>query len=44
VPAARFGIRSEYGVPDDVFMAIELVKGSLAQAAGLVLYHAALRP
>jgi putative acetyltransferase len=42
-PASRFGIRSEYDVPDDVFMAIELRPGALAGPAGLVRYHAAFR-
>ncbi|MCO6511358.1 MAG: N-acetyltransferase [Aridibacter famidurans] len=39
VPASRFGIRSEYDVPDEVFMAMELQDGCLADAAGLVKYH-----
>ena len=41
VPAARFGLRSEYDVPADVFMAIELDNGSLDGVSGLVRYHAA---
>jgi putative acetyltransferase len=38
-PAARFGIRSEYDVPDDVFMVLELEPGALAGKAGLIKYH-----
>lgn len=41
VPASRFGIRSEYDVPDEVFMALEIEEGYLANAAGLVKYHPA---
>ncbi len=39
-PASRFGIRSEYDVPDDVFMALELQTGSLAGRSGVARYHA----
>jgi putative acetyltransferase len=38
VPASRFGIRCEYDVPDDVFMALELQPGSLQDVAGTVRY------
>lgn len=38
VPASRFGLRSEYDVPDDVFLACELTPGALADARGLVRY------
>lgn len=41
VPAVRYGIRSEYDVPDEVFMALELVPGALRDAAGTIRYHAA---
>jgi putative acetyltransferase len=41
VPASRFGLRCEYDVPDEVFMALELVPGSLAGRGGLVRYHPA---
>ena len=41
LPAARVGIRSHYDVPDDVFMALELVNGSLRGRSGLVRYHTA---
>jgi putative acetyltransferase len=42
VPASRFGLRSDYEVPDEVFMALELEPGGLAGAAGLAHYHPAL--
>lgn len=38
VPASRFGVRSTYDVPDEVFMAQELRPGALAAAAGLARY------
>lgn len=41
VPASQYGIRSEYDVPDEVFMALELREGYLTDAAGLVKYHPA---
>jgi putative acetyltransferase len=41
VPASRFGIRSEYDVPDDVFMALEFNASGLTDCAGLARYHAA---
>jgi putative acetyltransferase len=39
VPASRFGLRYDDGVPDEVFMAAELVPGSLPAAGGIVRYH-----
>lgn len=39
VPAATKGLRSEYPVPDDVFMVTELVPGALRGRTGLVKYH-----
>jgi putative acetyltransferase len=39
VPATTFGLRSEYKVPDDVFMAIELLPGALAGSGSLVKYQ-----
>jgi putative acetyltransferase len=39
-PASRFGIRSEYDVADEVFMAMELQPGALAGRGGLVRYQA----
>ena len=38
-PSAEFGFKSEYDVPDNVFMAQELQANSLAQSAGIILYH-----
>jgi putative acetyltransferase len=40
-PAADFGVRCEYEVPQDAFMAIELLPGALRSASGTVKYHAA---
>jgi len=39
--AQRFGLRCEYDVPADAFMAIELHHRSLVGVSGLVRYHAA---
>ena len=39
VPAVEFNLRSEYDVPDDVFMVLELVPGSLKGVSGTVKYH-----
>ena len=39
VPASRFGIRSTYDVPDDVFMALELEAGALHEKPGVIHYH-----
>jgi putative acetyltransferase len=41
LPSSRFGIDSEYEVPEEVFMAMELVPGALGQNAGRAKYHAA---
>ena len=38
VPAARHALRSEYDVPADVFMVVELEAGALAGVSGLVRY------
>lgn len=43
VPASRYGIGSEYDVPDDVFMLIELQPGSLQGVSGEVSYDEAFR-
>jgi putative acetyltransferase len=40
-PASRFGLRCEYDVPAEVFMAIELRADALRGASGTVKYHAA---
>lgn len=41
VPSSKFGIDSEYEVPDDVFMVLELQPGSLSGKMGKIKYHAA---
>ena len=41
VPASRFGLSSEYDVPDDVFMALELEPGILRAHSGVIRYPAA---
>jgi putative acetyltransferase len=38
-PASSMGLRSEYDVPDEVFMVIELQEGALGGRRGLVKYH-----
>jgi putative acetyltransferase len=40
-PAARFGIRSPFPVPDEAFMVLALVPGALDGAGGVVRYPAA---
>lgn len=40
VPSARFGINSEYEVPEEVFMVIELQPGFLRGVSGTIHYHA----
>jgi putative acetyltransferase len=40
-PSARFGISCEYGVPEELFMIVELQPGFLHGASGKVKYHAA---
>jgi putative acetyltransferase len=40
-PSSRFGIDSEYEVPEDAFMAIELHAKALSGKTGKVKYHAA---
>ena len=40
-PASRAGLRSEYDVPDEVFMVMELEKGALDGKSGTVRYHTA---
>jgi putative acetyltransferase len=41
LPASRFGIGCEYDVPDEVFMALELVPGALRGKSGTIRYHPA---
>ena len=40
-PASQFGIQAPFDVPDQNFMAIELVEGNLANVRGTVQYPAA---
>ena len=39
VPSVNYGIKSEFDVPAEVFMAKELRKGALADCNGIVKYH-----
>lgn len=41
VSSVRYGIRSEYAVPDEVFMVLELREGALRGKSGIIRYHAA---
>ena len=41
LPASRFGLVSEYDVPDENFMALELEPGALGGKGGTVSYHPA---
>jgi putative acetyltransferase len=41
VPSITYDIKSEYDVPDDVFMILELAPGSLDNHKGIVKYHQA---
>lgn len=38
VPASRFGLRCGFEVPDEAFMAVELIPGFLADKAGFVRF------
>ncbi len=40
-PASRFGLESDYNVPDEVFMALELKAGALSGRRGRIRYHPA---
>ena len=40
-PSTRFGIGSEYDVPEEVFMAMELQPAALSGKAGTIKYHPA---
>ena len=40
-PASGFGLSSEYVVPDDVFMALELKTNALRELSGTIRYHPA---
>jgi len=39
ISSVNYGIKSEFGVPAEVFMAKELRKGALADCNGIVKYH-----
>jgi putative acetyltransferase len=39
VPASRFGLQCQYDVPDEVFMAMELLEGTLTGHKGMVRYQ-----
>lgn len=39
IPSVNYGIKSEFDVPAEVFMAKELRKGALADCNGIVKYH-----
>ncbi|MEM7501574.1 MAG: N-acetyltransferase [Pseudomonadota bacterium] len=41
VPASRWGVKSEYDVPDEAFMLLELDRGCLPAAARVARYHEA---
>ena len=41
VPSVNHGIKSEYEVPDEVFMILELVPGSLNGHEGAIKFHEA---
>jgi len=41
VPSVKYGIKSEYDVPENVFMIIELTEGSLKDCHCTVKYHEA---
>ena len=38
-PASKFDLSCEYDVPDDVFMAMEIVPGYLSEKSGVIRYH-----
>ena len=42
-PAAAFGIESEYDVPDEAFMVLELSPGALGGKSGTVKFHPAFK-
>lgn len=41
VPSVKYGIKSEYDVPDETFMVLELKESSLRDKNGIIKYHAA---
>ena len=38
-PASKFNINSEYNVPDNTFMAMELIPKALNEVSGTIKYH-----
>jgi len=43
VPSVKYGLKSEYDVPDEVFMILELTPGSLKNHKGIIKYHDAFK-
>ena len=43
VPSRHFGIESEYDVPQEVFMVVQLEPGFLSGVSGTIEYHEAFR-
>ena len=43
VPSVKYGIKSEYDVPDEVFMILELTPLSLKGHKGIIKYHDAFK-
>jgi len=41
--ASQFGIACEFDVPDPVFMALELIAGTLRDRSGTIYYHPAFK-
>ncbi len=41
VPSVKYGIKSEYDVPDEVFMVLELKENVLKGKSGIIRFHAA---
>ena len=41
VPSIKYGIKSEYDVPDEVFMILELVPDALKNHEGIIKFHEA---
>ena len=41
LPSVKFGIKSEYEVPDEAFMVLELTENSLKGKTGVIKYHTA---
>ncbi len=41
LPSVKFGIKSEYEVPDEAFMVLELTENSLKGKTGIIKYHTA---